>query len=265
MNVIALDHTDIAIAASLLLFNAGLSIALQLGIARRMIIAAVRMVAQLTLVGLVLKALFSVASPALTALAIVFMVLFAGREAMARQERHFKGWWSYGMGTASMMVAGTIVTMFALTTQISPDPWYDPRYAIPIMGMVLGNTMNGVSIGLDRMVAGAVQQKAAIEARLMLGADIREAMQTLVRTALRAGLIPTINGMSAAGLVSLPGMMTGQILAGVAPVEAVKYQILILFLIAGGTCLGLVSSVFFARQRLTDGHHRLRLDRLIAL
>ena len=89
-------------------------------------------------------------------------------------------------------------------------------------------------------------------------------MRPVVRDALRAGLIPTINGMSAAGLVSLPGMMTGQILAGVAPVEAVKYQILIMFLIAGGTGLGLFTAVSVARRRLTDTRDRLRLDRLAA-
>ena len=262
MSFLTLSYSDIAIAALLVAVNAGLSIALQLGIAKRLLIAAARMVVQLSLVGVVLKALFSVASPALTASTIVFMVLFAGREAMARQDRKFKGWWSYGMGTASMMVAGTVVTVFALTTQISPDPWYDPRYAIPIMGMILGNTMNGVSIGMDRMVAGAVQGRQSIEARLALGADINEATRELVKAALRAGLIPTINGMSAAGLVALPGMMTGQILAGVVPFEAVKYQILIIFLIAGGTGLGLFSAVYFARRRLTDSRHRLRLDRL---
>jgi len=262
MSFLTLSYSDIAIAAILIALNAGLSIVMQLGIERRLLIAASRMVVQLTLVGVVLKALFSMASPILTALALLFMILFAGREAMARQDRKFKGWWSYGMGTTSMMVAGTVVTVFGLTTQISPDPWYDPRYAIPIMGMILGNTMNGVSIGLDRMVAGAVQDRHAIEAQLALGADINEAMRNLTKTALKAGLIPTINGMSAAGLVALPGMMTGQILAGVDPVEAVKYQILIMFLIAGGTGLGLFSSVLFARRRLTDARHRLRLDRL---
>ena len=125
MSFLTLSFSDIAIAALLVAVNAGLSIALQLGIAKRLLIAAARMVVQLSLVGVVLKALFSVASPALTAFAIVFMVLFAGREAMARQDRKFKGWWSYGMGTASMMAAGTVVTVFALTTQISPDPGHD--------------------------------------------------------------------------------------------------------------------------------------------
>jgi putative ABC transport system permease protein len=152
--------------------------------------------------------------------------------------------------------------VFGLTTQISPDPWYDPRYAIPILGMILGNTMNGVSVGLDRLVSGAVVRRAAIEARLMLGATASEAMRGVSREAMRAGLIPTVNGMAAAGLVSLPGMMTGQILAGVEPVEAVKYQILIMFLIAGGTGLGLLAAVMAAARRLTDSRHRLRLDRL---
>ena len=118
MNFLALSYSDIAIAALLIALNAGLSIAMQLGIERRLLIAASRMVVQLSLVGIVLKALFSIASPILTALALLTMVLFAGREAMVRQDRKFKGWWSYGMGTASMMVAGTVVTVFGLTTQI---------------------------------------------------------------------------------------------------------------------------------------------------
>ena len=262
MNFIQLDYVDIALASLLLFLNAGLSVALRLGIARRLLIAGARMVVQLTLVGLVLKALFALASPWFTGLAALIMVLFAGREAMARQERRFTGFWTYGIGTGSMMAAGIIVTVFALTTQVSPDPWHDPRYALPILGMILGNTMNGVSIGLDRLVSGAVTRRAAIEAQLMLGATAPEALKPISRDAMRAGLIPTVNGMAAAGLVSLPGMMTGQILAGVEPVEAVKYQILIMFLIGGGTGLGLFAAVVAGGCRLTDARHRLRLDRL---
>jgi len=262
MNFITLDYFDILLASLTIAVNAGLSIAMRLGLEQRLVIAAVRMVAQLTLVGLVLKALFSVASPVLTGITIVVMILFAGREAIARQEHRFEGWWSYGLGTGSMMMAGLLVLVFGLTTQISPDPWYDPRYAVPLMGMILGNTMNGVSIGLDRILSGARSGRAAIEARLCLGEPANEAFRPVVRDALRAAFIPTINGMSAAGIVSLPGMMTGQILAGADPVEAVKYQIMIIFLIGGGTGLGSFAAVFFARHRLTDARHRLRLDRL---
>ena len=162
-----------------------------------------------------------------------------------------------------MMAAGLIVTVLALTTQIKPDPWYDPRYALPLLGMILGNTMNGVALGLNALITGAVREKSAVEARLALGHDIRTAMSGIVREAVRTGLIPIINAMAAAGIVSLPGMMTGQILAGIPPVEAVKYQILIMFLIAGGTGLGLLSAVYGGVYRLSDNRHRLRLDRLV--
>jgi len=97
----------------------------------------------------------------------------------------------------------------------------------------------------------------------MLGADMRTAISGVRSAAMRAGLTPIINSMAAAGLVSLPGMMTGQILAGVAPVEAFKYQMLIIFLIAGGTGFGTFVAVIAASRRLTDARHRLRLDRLM--
>jgi putative ABC transport system permease protein len=263
MSFAVLSYWDIALAALLLFFNAGFSLAFRLSLGQRLLIAGTRMVVQLTMVGLVLKVLFALVSPLYTALTAGVMVLFAGREAMARQDRKFEGLWSYGLGTGSMMAAGLIVTVLALTTQIHADPWYDPRYAIPLLGMILGNTMNGVSLGLDRLISGAVLQRTAIEAQLMLGADIKQAMRGVMRDAIRAGLIPIVNSMSAAGLVSLPGMMTGQILAGVDPVEAAKYQIMIMFLIAGGTGLGTFVAVISASRRLTDERQRLRLDRLL--
>ena len=190
-----------------------------------------------------LTKLFELVSPFWTSLAALAMIAFAGREVMARQEKGFPGLWSYGLGSGAMLMAVTMVLLFALNTQIQPDPWYDPRYAIPLLGMILGNTMTGISLGLQRLTEGARQRRAAIEAQLALGADRHKAMLPITRDALRAALMPIINSMSATGLVSLPGMMTGQILAGVAPLEAVKYQLLIMFLIAGGTALGAVTAV----------------------
>ena len=161
-----------------------------------------------------------------------------------------------------MLFAGTVVTVFALTTQIRPEPWYDARVALPLMGMILGNTMTGVALGVDRLLTAAVDTRVSIEARLALGHDRAEALGGVVREALRSGLIPTINSMSAIGVVFIPGMMTGQILAGVAPMEAVKYQLLIMFLIAGGTAFGVLGAVLIGSRRLSDSRHRLRLDRI---
>lgn len=262
MNFISLSVVDVALAATLLVINASLSLVLRLGLARQMGIAAARMVVQLILMGLVLKLLFERASPLLTSLTALVMILFAGREVMARQKRRLEGWWAYGLGTTAMLFAGTVVTVFALTTQIRPEPWYDARLALPLLGMILGNTMTGVALGIDRLFTGAVDARVSIESRLALGHHRAEAMGGVVREALRTGLIPTINSMSAIGLVFIPGMMTGQILAGVAPMEAVKYQLLIMFLIAGGTALGVVGAVLAGSYRLSDARHRLRLDRL---
>ena len=262
MNYIRLDLIDILAAGLLVLGNAGLSIALDLGVARKMLIAAARMVVQLLLVGLVLTWLFSTVSPWLTLGVAVVMVLFAGHEISGRQDRRLTGWWGYGLGTGCMLLAAGVVTVMALTTQLRPDPWYDPRYAIPLLGMVLGNTMTGIALGLNTLSGAVRLRRPVIEARLALGDDRRAAMAPLVRQALSTALTPIINSMAATGLVSLPGMMTGQILGGVEPVEAVKYQILIMFLIAGGTGLGAVAAVLGAARRLTDARHRVRLDRL---
>ena len=259
---IPLGYRDLAFGSLLILINAGLSMALQLGIHRRFLVAATRMVVQLALMGVVLSTLFSLVSPLWTSLAALLMVAFAGREAAARQDRRLAGLWAYGLGTSSMLMAAALVTVFALTTALRPHPWYDPRYAIPLLGMILGNTMTGVALGLNGLTSGLASRRAAVEARLMLGASRREALAPVVRQSLRNALMPIVNTMSATGVVALPGMMTGQILGGVAPEEAVKYQILILFLIAGGTGIGAVAAVLGGAFRLTDHRHRLRLDRL---
>jgi len=263
-NYIALNYWELAIASVLILINAALSIIFGLRVHRSLLVAAIRMVVQLTLVGLVLTTLFSVVSLLWTGIAALAMVLFAGHEAAQRQDRRLSGWWSYGLGTGCMMMASVLVTVFALLAALRPNPWYDPRYAIPLLGMILGNCMTGVGLGLNTLTTSLVSRRASVEAQLMLGATREVAAAPVMREALRNALMPTINSMAATGVVSLPGMMTGQILGGVPPAEAVKYQILVMFLIAGGTGLGAVTAVLGGVYRLTDGRHRLRLDRLTA-
>jgi putative ABC transport system permease protein len=262
VTTIPVELSDLALAALLIVVNGGLSIALHLGLERQLAIATLRMIVQLAVVGVVLTTLFAQVSLLWTGLAALVMILFAGREIMARQERRLAGLWSYGLGTSCMLVAATLVTLFALTTQLNPEPWYHPRYALPLLGMILGNTMTGISLGLHTLTSGLVRERAAVEARLALGATRHEAVLPVTRAALRSALMPIINSMAATGLVALPGMMTGQILAGAEPAQAVRYQLLIMFLIAGSTGLGLSSAVLGGVYRLTDHRHRLRPDRL---
>ena len=260
--MVTLTITDLVIAAVLVGLLALLSLRLQTGISLQLLVAAARTAIQLSLIGLVLKVLFANAHLGWVTLMAVFMLLVAGREVMARQERRFKGWWGYAVGTFSMFLSSFTVTVFALVVILGDSPWYTPQYAIPLLGMLLGNTMNGISISMDRLTHAAWEQRGVIEARLMLGERWDEAISEIRRQAIRSGMIPIINAMAAAGIISLPGMMTGQILAGAAPVDAVKYQILIMFLITAGTGLGTMAAVTIGAKHLFDKRQRLCLDRL---
>lgn len=262
MNVIPLSALDLALAAVLVLALAALSVRMRLGIAQQLLVAAGRTTVQLLLIGLVLKVLFDTVHPGLMAVVALIMTAVAGREVMGRQKRRFRGWWGFGVGTLSMTVSSLTITVLTLVVVIGTDPWYAPRYAIPLLGMMLGNTMTGIAIGLDRLTQESWQQRDVIEARLMLGHTGQQAIEEIRRESTRSGLIPIINSMAVAGLVSLPGMMTGQILGGSPPEAAVRYQILIMFTIAAGTGFGTVAAVWLGSRRLFDTRQRLRLDRL---
>ncbi len=263
MNVITLTPLDLILAGGLVVLLAILSIMMQLGVARRLLVAALRTTVQLMLIGLVLNTLFANVQLVWVSLLAMVMLLVAGREVMARQHRRFGGLWGYGLGTLSMFVSAFATTIFALLVIVGTDPWYAPQYAIPLLGMMLGNTMNGVSLALDRLTTSAWQQRGVIEARLTLGQEWRVAIGDITRESVRVGMIPIINAMAAAGIVSLPGMMTGQILSGTPPLEAVKYQILIMFMIAAGTGFATIAASWIGARRLFDERCRLRLDRLI--
>ncbi|GJG98405.1 ABC transporter permease [Cupriavidus pauculus] len=264
MNPILLTTGDLVMASLLIVAGAALSLALSLGIHRTLLISAIRMVVQLLLVGFVLRAVFSIASPWLTFALVLAMIVAAAREAGSRQERRLDSRWQFIVGLATVSVPTIVVTILALVTALRPSPWYDARHAIPLAGIILGNAMNAASLTLQATFNAAWHQRQAIEARLALGADRQTALRPILRQAVRSGLLPTINTMAAAGIITLPGIMTGQILAGMDPIEAARYQILLMFLLSGGSILAVVLAAWLGLWRLTDDRHRLRLDRLHA-
>jgi len=253
---------DLAIAASLVLFDAVISAMLGLRLHKQVLWAATRMVAQLLLVGLVLRWVFAIASPAATLAVAALMIIAAAHEVAMRPAHGLRGWPGVWLSTASVGLSSVATVLLALFTVLHPTPWYDPRYAIPLIGIVLGNVLNASSLGLDTFYGGVVNARATIEARLVLGATRSEALAPLVRDSIRKGLIPIINQMSAAGIITLPGIMTGQILAGMDPMDAVRYQILLMFLLAGGSGIAATGAVYMAARAVTDERHRLRLERL---
>ena len=260
---IALTAPDLMLASLLVLALIGLGARLGLGISRTLTIAALRTTAQLLLVGLILEAVFTQAKLSWIMLIVLVMMTVAAWEILARQKRKLKGWWGFGVSAFSLFISSFLITLLALLVVIGADPWYTPQYAIPLLGMLLGNTMNGIALGMDRLVQTAWQQRAVIEQRLMLGQKYSDAIRDIARDSMRGGMVPIIIAMAAAGVVSLPGMMTGQILAGSPPVEAVKYQILIMFLVTSGTGLAVITVLQLITQRMFDARERLRFDRLL--
>jgi putative ABC transport system permease protein len=264
MDMIALGGVELGLAGALVAALVLLAVRLDLRVGRRLVVAALRAILQLLLIGLVLEAVFARAELLWVGLMALVMLLVAGHEVRARQHRRLVGWWSYGVGTSAMFLSSFATTLLALVVIIQPQPWYLPQYAIPLLGMLLGNTMNGIGLALDRLNQGLWVNRETVEAQLILGRTPEEATAELRREAVRSGLMPIINAMAAAGVVTLPGIMTGQILAGAPPVEAVKYQILLLFLIATGSGFGTVLAVSMTTRRAFDGRQRLRGERFAA-
>ena len=260
--MIALSPADLAIAGSLVALDAGLSVALKLRLHRQLLWASARMVVQLIAVGYLLRLIFALNNPWATLAIVLVMSAIAAREIAARPERKLKGVAGLAISGAGVALATVVTAGLALTTAIRPHPWFDPRYAISLVGIILGSVLNAGSLTLDGIVGGMWRERTAIEAQLGLGVSWRAATLPLLREAMRRGLLPVINQMSAAGLITLPGIMTGQIIAGMDPVEAVKYQILLMFLLAGASGVAALVIAELTLQRLTDARQRLRLDRL---
>jgi putative ABC transport system permease protein len=260
--MISLSPLDLALAALLVALDAGVSIALRLQLHRQLLWAATRMVLQLIAVGFILRFIFALNNPLATLAIVVVMGAIAAREIAARPARKFKGLAGLEISGVTVALAAVVTAALALTTAIRPHPWYDPRYAVSLVGIILGSVLNSGSVTLDGVVGGVWRERTAIEAQLGLGVEFNVATRPLLREAMRRGLMPIINQMSAAGLITLPGIMTGQILAGMDPLEAVKYQILLMFLLAGASGVAALVIGQLALRRLSDSRQRLRLDHL---
>ena len=258
---VELTYFQVGLAALLIAINGVISVVLHLRMERSLLIASLRTVVQLLLVGLVLEWVFRLERWYVVMGLATIMTLIAGVTAASRNERRYPGIWTNTI--ISVWASAWIVTAFALLAVVQgTDKWYQPQYAIPLLGMVLGNALNGVSVGLNTFTESLVTRREQVESLLALGATRWEAARGPVQHAVRTGMIPVINSMMVVGIVSLPGMMTGQLVSGMAPIQAVKYQIVIMFLIASATALGTVGVVLLTFLRVFNTQHQFRSELL---
>jgi len=234
-SIIDLSLWDLVTVYSLLLMSIGLAHLLKAGQSKDLFWSGLRMFIQLLVVGYVLHLIFALKTPLPVLLILIVMIGFAVQTIGARVKTKMPHFYQV-VGTAILFGCGGM-TFFFCSLVIGLEPWYDPRYLIPLAGMIIGNSMTGASLAVERLAAEFRERRDEIETGLCLGGSIQAVSETAVSSAFRAALIPSVNAMAAMGLVFLPGMMTGQILSGTEPLIAVKYQIAIMCVITGSVSL----------------------------
>ena len=209
-------------------------------------IGTLRTFAQLFLLGYVLKFVFELDRACLVLILFGFMILFAAWTVRGRiKERQISFFWPIFL---SMLVSYCLVSYFVTAVIVQVAPWWKPQYFIPLGGMVIGNSMNAIAIALERLLNDLRNRRDEVEMMLCHGADYKEASLGMVRDAMQAGMIPSINSMMAVGVVFIPGMMTGQILAGSDPLVAIRYQIMVMIMLVGSTAIGSLFVVLIVRR-----------------
>ena len=251
-----LAWTDLLWAALPLAASMGLLAVLRLGQVRPMAIALARLVVQLWLLGLVLRAIFRAENPWLVLATASVMLAVASHTVGTRQPT--SRWLIRAEALVAMALGIAVPMAVSVTLALHLQPWYRPETFIPLFGMILGNSVTGVSLAAERLASDLKSDRDLVEQRLALGATSRQAAMPALRSAVRAGLTPIINNMAIAGIVSIPGMMTGQILAGSDVMEAIRYQILIYLGITATATLSTLILLEIRLRRYFTAAHQLR-------
>ena len=231
---------------------------LQLGMIRDTLISMVRMTVQLILVGLYLKYIFQINHPLINLLWVIVMMVAANLSVLGKSglKRSMFFWRSLtAVATSTALVSGWFILI-----AIRPDPFYEARYLIPITGMILGNCQRSNVLSLERFYSAIRKNENEFTTYLMLGATLHEAVRPYLRNAIKAAVNPSVATMATMGIVSLPGMMTGQILGGAMPVTAIKYQIGIMICIFTAMVVAALMNILLSLAVAFDDHQRLKED-----
>ena len=257
MNVIDIGPLQLVYCLVFILIASAGSLVLKLGLERELVIGTIRTFAQLGIMGYVLKFIFDLDNVWLILLLFSFMVFWAAHAIRGRVNEQAVQ--IFIPTFISMVLSYTLVSIIVTSVIVQVKPWYTPQYFIPLSGMIIGNSMNAITIALDRLFSDIRKQRDQVELALCLGATYQEATMSIFRDTIRAGMIPSINALMTVGLVSIPGMMTGQILAGSNPVIAIKYQIIVMLMLVASTAIGSMIVITVMRKRCFTKAHQLML------
>ncbi len=224
---------------------------------KQILIATTRMTLQLTIMGYVLMFVFNNPSWYLTSLMIVIMISFAIYNIIKRV-KIIMSKELQKIVAFSIIIGALLTAAFFIIVVLSVRPWFNPQYFIPISGMIIGNSMTGIALGANKLCSDMEEKRVEIENSLMLGSTPFAATKAIVNNAFDSAILPTMNNMLTMGIVSLPGMMTGQILSGTFPITAIKYQIGIMLAILGSTAVSTVLFVTLGYRTFFTKDNRLK-------
>lgn len=244
-----ITYPELLLTLILVIITIGLSYLEKLGLEKDLAISSIRAFVQLTLIGYVLKYIFGLNNGWAVLLMLAIITAIAAGSAAKRGGSIPGSFWisAISIGVGSGLTLGLLVGLGIIN--------HTARYVIPISGMIWGNSMNSTSLVINRMKAEFSLRRLEIENALALGATPGQAISPSMKASARASMIPQINSMITVGLVSLPGMMTGQIIAGVPPQEAVKYQVVVMYMIlAAATMTSILTGILTYRVFFTKAY-----------
>lgn len=226
-----ISNESLLIASSLVLIAIFFSYWQKLGLEKEILIATIRAVVQLVVVGYILKYIFNLESKLLTALLLIFMISNASYNASKRGKNIDNAF----LISFLAIGIGSIITLSILL--LSKAIKFEAYQVVPVSGMIISNSMVAIGLCYKQLLTNFKDRRAEVETKLSLGADILPSSIDLIRDAVKTGMMPTIDSAKTLGVVTLPGMMTGLILAGVSPILAIKYQLMVTFMLMSTTSI----------------------------
>lgn len=226
-----MNTSSLLISSSLVLIALLFSYYQKLKLEKEIIISVIRAIVQLVVVGYLLNYIFGLKSPVFTTFLLLFMSFNAAYNA-AKRGKNIKNGLSISFISISV---GTIATLAILV--LSGAIKYEPYQIIPVSGMIISNSMVALGLCYRQLSSDFKNRREEVETKLSLGSDILPSSIEIIKNSIKTGMLPTIDSAKTLGIVSLPGMMTGLILAGTSPVEAIKYQIMVTFMLLSTTSI----------------------------
>lgn len=247
----SISTSSLLIASSLVVISIIFSYYQKLKLEKEIIVGAVRAVVQLVAVGYVLEYIFGLKSPVFTTLLILFMIFNASLNS-GKRGKNIK---NAAVISFISITAGTVITLSVLV--LSRAIIYEPYQIIPIGGMIISNAMVALGLCFKNMSSEFKSKREEVETKLSLGADTLISSVEIIRNSIRTGMIPTIDSAKTLGIVTLPGMMTGLILAGTSPIIAIRYQIMVTFMLLSTTAIASFIACYLSYRKFFNSRKQL--------